>query len=83
MYGASTLLLAIIIPYSKLVLKKVQKNLAAAAGSVEQSEKRKLTLSVVDDGRMKRDLQEWGSKSIFRAGLAGAATVIAVVASAG
>lgn len=83
MYGASTLLLAIIIPYSKLVLKKAQKNLMAAAESVEQSEKRKLTLSVVDDGKMKRDLQDWGSKSTFRAGLAGAATIIAVVALAG
>lgn len=83
MYGASTLLLAIIIPYSKLVLKKTQKNLTAAAESVEQSEKRKLALSVVDDGKMKRDLQDWGSKSTFRAGLAGAATIIAVVALAG
>lgn len=83
MYGASTLLLAIIVPYSKFMLKKPQQNLAAAAESVEQSEKRKLVVSVVEDGEMKRDLQEWGSKSAFRAGLAGAATIIGVIALAG
>lgn len=83
MYGASTLLLAIIVPYSKFMLKKAQQNLAAAAESVEQSEKRKLVVSVVEDREMKRDLQDWGSKSAFRAGLAGAATIIAVVALAG
>lgn len=83
MYGASTLFLAIIVPYSKFMLKKAQKNLAAAAESVEQGEKRKLAVSVVEDGEMKRDLQDWGSKSTFRAGLAGAATIIAVIALAG
>lgn len=82
MYGVSTLLLAVIVPYSKLMLNKAQQNLAVVAELVEQSEKRKLSVNAVDDGKVKRDLQEWGSKSTFRAGLAGAATVIAVVALA-
>lgn len=80
MYGASTLLLAVIVPYTKFMLKKTQKNLAAAAESVEQSEKRKFGINVADDGKVKKDLQDWESKSTFRAGLAGAATLIAVIA---
>lgn len=64
------------------MLNKAQQNLAVVAELVEQSEKRKLSVNAVDDGKVKRDLQEWGSKSTFRAGLAGAATVIAVVALA-
>lgn len=82
MYGASTLLLAVIIPYSRFMLKKTQQSLAAAAESVEQSEKRKLGTNVVDDGKVKRDLHDWKSKSTFRAGLAGAATFVAVIALA-
>lgn len=64
------------------MLKRTQQDLAAAAESVEQSEKRKLDINVVDDGKVKRDLHDWESKSTFRAGLAGAATFIAVIALA-
>lgn len=82
MYGVSTLLLVIIVPYSKLILKKAQQSLTAAAESVEQTEKREFAVNIVDDAKVKRDLQEWGSKSTFRAGLAGAATIIAAIALA-
>lgn len=82
MYGFSTMLLTIVIPYSKLILKKSQQSLMAAAESVEQSEKRKLNVNVVDDGKVKSDLEEWRSKSVIRAGLAGAAAIISVVALA-
>lgn len=82
MYGASTILLTFIIPYSQLILRNVKGRLLAAAESVEQSEKRKTGVKVVDDARVKKDLEEWGSKSTLRAGLAGAATVIAVFAIA-
>ncbi|KAH0610967.1 uncharacterized protein H6S33_011394 [Morchella sextelata] len=83
MYGASTVLLAIVIPYSQIILKKAKSSLLAAAKSVEESEKRKMGVQVVDDGKVKKDLEEWSSRSTFRAGLAGAATVIAVFALAG
>lgn len=83
MYGASTVLLAIVIPYSQIILKKAKSSLLAAAESVEQNEKRKMGVQVVDDRKVKRDLEEWSSRSTFRAGLAGAATVIAVFALAG
>lgn len=82
MYSASTALLAIIIPYSQIILKKAKSSLLAAAESVEQSEKRKMGVRVVDDAKVKKDLEQWSSRSTLRAGLAGAATVIAVFALA-
>lgn len=82
MYGASALLLTIVVPYTKVVLKNAQQSLLAAAESVDQSEKRKLDVKVVEDGKVKNDLEEWGRKSTVRAGIAGAATIIAMVALA-
>ena len=59
-------------------MNTVQKSLLGAAESVETNERRKLA-TVVDEKKIREDLEEWKRRSMIRAGLAGAATVIAIV----
>jgi len=78
LYGASALLVALVVPYTKSFMNTVQKSLLGAAESVETNERRKLA-TVVDEKKIREDLEEWKRRSMIRAGLAGAATVIAIV----
>lgn len=68
-----------IIPYSKVVMKKPTKRLNAAGESLEQNEKRKTGLQVVDEASTWNDLEAWRKKNWVRAGLASAAGAIGAV----
>lgn len=60
-------------------MNAVQKSLLGAAESVETTERRKLGVNVVEEKKVREDFEEWKWRSTIRAGLAGAATAIAVV----
>ena len=79
LYGASALLVALIVPYTKAAMRTVQNSLLAAADSVETTEQSGAGLSVVDSKRVVGDLEEWQRRSAARVGLAGAAAIIAIV----
>lgn len=79
LYGASALLVALVVPYTKSFMNAVQKSLLGAAESVETTERRKLGVNVVEEKKVREDFEEWKWRSMIRAGLTGAATAIAVV----
>ncbi|KAI5801628.1 hypothetical protein DFH27DRAFT_63302 [Peziza echinospora] len=68
-----------IIPYSKTVMKQPAKRLNAAGRSLEENEKRKTGLQVVDEASTWDDLEAWRKANWVRAGLAGAAGAIGAV----
>ncbi|RPA93574.1 hypothetical protein L873DRAFT_1650031, partial [Choiromyces venosus 120613-1] len=73
LYGASALLVALVVPYTKILMTTVQKSLLGAAESVERTERRKLGVSVVEEKKVKEDFEEWKWRSMIRVGLTSAA----------
>lgn len=75
-FATSATLLMGIIPYSKIVMKKINHRLNAAGESLEAEERRGMGLQVVDEQSTWRDLDQWRKKNWTRAAMAGVAGIL-------